>query len=255
MGRSLGIAEVLIIALVVLLLFGGRMIPRIGQQLGRRAKTGLRQWRWVWTLLTGSEDEIIRAEREFGEECAREFAAGHPGKPAPADRELAAAAAAKLAAHAGDPWRFTVQVIADAAANAFALPGGFIFVTDSLLRLCGRDAQEVAFVVGHEMAHVLLGHARDRFMAGAVLTRVASGAPAVGHMLAQLVNQGYSQDQEFDADMRALVLVRKAGFDPAAGQRMLARLERLGGAPDELAMYFSSHPPLLLRIEALRRAA
>lgn len=255
MGRSLGIGEIVIIALLVLLLFGGRKIPQIGQQLGRRARTVWRQWRWVWTLMTGSEDDIIRAEREFGRECAREFAAEHPEKPAAADGELVDAVAAKLAAHAGNLWQFTVQVIADSDENAYALPGGFIFVTDSLLRLCGRDEQEVAFVVGHEMSHVLLRHARDRFMAGAILSRVASGAPALGRMLAQLVNQGYSQNQEFDADKHAVVLARKAGFDPAAGERMLGRLERRYRSPGELASYFSSHPPASQRIEAMRKAA
>ncbi len=253
MGRSLGIAEIIVIALVVLLLFGGKLIPRAGNELGRRARTGWRQARWIWTTMFGGEEQIIRAEREFGQEIAREFLRAHPGGAE--DREATAAVASKLTAKVAQPWQFSVQVIAGEEENAYALPGGYIFVTSSLLRLCERDEQEIAFILSHEMAHVLLAHARERYLAGAFLSAVASRTPAFGHLLAQLVKQGYSRDQELEADRKAAALAKAAGFDPAAAVRLLARLERAGRGSNELDEYFSSHPPFAERIEALRRAA
>jgi Zn-dependent protease with chaperone function len=134
-------------------------------------------------------------------------------------------------------------------------------VTRPLLALCDED--ELAFVLGHEMGHVLLRHAIDRVMAHSALNaavgRLAAGGGVFGRSLAgvaaALLSQGYSQDQELDADRAGVRLARAAGFDPAAGARLLGRLAGVRGDLAGLSRYFSSHPPFEVRISHLGRVA
>jgi Zn-dependent protease with chaperone function len=146
--------------------------------------------------------------------------------------------------------------------NAFALPGGFIFATRSLLRLCQGSHDDLAFVLGHEMAHVLCGHVMERLVARSLLSTAVGRLNPVGGLLrmpvaslmATLLQQGYSQDQELEADSVGLELMQRAGFDPAAGPRLLDRLRQHFAAPSELAGYFSSHPPWQVRLDSLRQS-
>ncbi len=154
-----------------------------------------------------------------------------------------------------DPRReFCFSVVAAAVSNAFALPGGFVFVTEPLVDLCGRDEAEIAFFLGHEMAHVLRGHARDRLTTGAFLNAVTARLPGAGPLLRQVLVKGYSQDLELEADREGAGLLVAAGFDPRAALRGLRRLAQEPADNVGLLEFFSSHPPLAERVRRLEQA-
>jgi beta-barrel assembly-enhancing protease len=228
----------------------------LGQNLGR----SIHQASWLGQALTGTDEERIQAESVFGRDLAREVrvrmrVAADP-QPAAWLDEIGTGLAARVAKSKKRPFTFTLL---DAGApNAFAVPGGFIFIERSLLDLCGRDKHETAFVLGHEMAHVIRWHAIDRVLAEMAVAQLPIRG-AAGMILKRLgpklVSSAYSQDQEFDADALGARLAEAAGYDPGAGPRLL---ERLGPADAKaqrapLAIYFASHPPISERVARLRR--
>jgi predicted Zn-dependent protease len=230
--------------------------------LGRMVGPKLRQAQWVVSSLTGTEAEAVQAEYDVGRDLAQALAqqmevVRHPD----VERWLDDIGTRLTATVANKARRFCFRMVKSVEVNAFALPGGFVFLTQPLLELCQWDVHETAFVMGHEMGHVIHHHAIDRLMANSVvsaaLSRFAPGrglikTPLAG-LAASLLNQGYSQDQELDADRTGVQLTHAAGFDATAAARLLARL---GANPLEttfLGSYLSSHPPLEVRLRHLER--
>jgi len=208
----------------------------------------------MWSLLSGTEDESIQAERDYGQECASEFAKQFPGIASRADQQLAGGIGSKLADAVKDPrreFRFTVAV--SNIANAFALPGGFIYITGSLLQLGERDRNEIAFYLGHEIGHILKGHAKDHLTANAFLNAIVSRLPGAGLMLRQALSKGYSRSLELEADREAVRLAAAAGFDARASIQALRRLAQVSPDVSGLAEYLSSHPPISERIRELEK--
>jgi predicted Zn-dependent protease len=247
------VPALIIIIILLFLLLNPKLLPHIGTWLGSRSRKPYRQARWMWSSFAGSEDEVIRAEREYGRECALAFAEQYSGKVKQADQALVEDIGSKLATATKDPRRrFDFSVIAAAEANAFALPGGFIFITTSLLDLCGRNRDEIAFFLGHEIGHVLLGHARDRMTADTFLNAIATRLPAAGRMLREVVLKGYSREQELDADREGLRLAIAAGFDGDASSSALNRLGQVAPDASGFAAYVSSHPSLSERMRHLK---
>src|SRR5438105_10259832 len=144
----------------------------------------------------------------------------------------------RAAARADISWQWNVAD--DAELNAFALPGGWVYVTRGLLALSNRE-DEIAGVMAHEMAHVLERHAVKRVGAAtplAVLFGVPSGilgmvSPSLGaivggagRVVSGLALAPYSREQELAADRIGIALAARAGWDPAAPGRLLGTLER-----------------------------
>ncbi len=247
---------VLIIALILLLIFGSRLLPGLGSSLGRKARKPYRQARWLWQSTTGTEEDSIRAEREYGRECAREFLGQFPAKVPPGEQQLVSAIGSRLARAAEDPrLEFRCTVIASEVPNAYALPGGFVFITRGLLGVTGGDRDTVAFFLGHEVAHVTCGHAKERFAAQTLLGAVSGRMTGAGVLLRQLLDKGYSRALEQEADREAVRLMRAAGFDARASIRALERLGRTGRDTRGLAEYFSTHPSFADRISDLENLA
>jgi predicted Zn-dependent protease len=230
--------------------------------LGRTVGSQLRKANWVYRSLTGTEADALQAEYEVGRDLAWSLVQQMAVDPDRAAEQFLDDLGARLAAGVGIPGRrFCFRLVAAPEANAFALPGGFVFLTRPLLELCNWDRDEAAFVMGHEMGHVIRLHAIDRLMADSVLGAALSklklgkgllGAPLTG-LLTRLLHQGYSREQELDADRLGVRLAGAAGFDPTAAVRLLARLVTQAGSPSLLGSYFASHPPLDVRIETVRR--
>jgi Zn-dependent protease with chaperone function len=229
-------------------------------KLGRKLGTSARKGRWIWTSLTGSESEALEAEYQAGCDLARAFDRGAPLDDDSRSRELVAKTSEHLTRRLTNKQRrWRVMPIQASEPGAFALPGGFVYLTRPLLELCDFDEDEIACVVGHEMGHVVHGHAMER-ITNQLLTSAATSIP--GGLLSQwilstgmsLLHSAYSQDQEFDADEFGARLAAAAGYDPRAAIRAFERLQRLEtDAELPLARYFSSHPPLAQRIERLTR--
>ena len=235
----------------------GGFFYKAGRFLGRQS----RKASWAFRSLTGTEAEAVRAEWAVGRDLARDVLDQSEADPDPAVSGWLDEIGGLLARAVGQPERtFSFRALLVPEPNAFALPGGFVFVTRSLLRLCRGSHDDLAFVLGHEMAHVVCGHAMERLVARSLIGTVAGRLNPfrllrgpLGGLMSVLLQSGYSQDQELEADRVGTELARRAGFDPAAGPRLLEKLRLQFAGPGELAGYFSSHPPWAWRLENLRR--
>jgi predicted Zn-dependent protease len=242
----------LIVILILLLLFGSRLLPKLGEDLGRKARKPYRQARWLWNWAAGTEEDAIRAEREYGLECSREFAGQFPGNTDPGDQEFVDSVGSKLAEAVEDRRiKFRFAAVASSTANAYALPGGFVFITRALLKLTGYDRDAAAFFLGHEIAHITKGHARDRLTASTLLHAVSARLSGTGQLMRELLDKGYSRALEQEADLEAVRLAKAAGFDSRASIRALEKLGSVAKDHSGLAEYFSTHPSFTERIRDL----
>ena len=162
------------------------------------------------------------------------------------------------------PWTFTV--LDDPGFNAFAAPGGYVFVTSGLVERV--DEAELAGILAHEITHVTERHhlqaLRTKARAGAVTQLIGSQirTSAVGSLVSQqvlamarnLYSSGLDQQDEFDADRQGVVFAARAGFDPYGLPGVLQQLR--GQAPDDplFALSLSTHPPAQQRLDALASA-
>lgn len=163
--------------------------------------------------------------------------------------------------------RYRVTVLDSPVVNAFALPGGYVYVTRGLMSLANDEA-ELASVIGHEIGHVAARHSAQRHTAavgtsvlGAVLGAVV-GSSAVNQVLG-LGSQGllasYSRDQEYEADLLGVRYLANAGYDPYAAADFLGSMNaretleaKLRNMPGRNARnsWLASHPATPARIEA-----
>lgn len=230
--------------------------------LGRKVGPKVRKARWMWQSFTGTEADAIKVEYEVGLDLAREIRQqlGHSQEPQ-TDQMLNEIGSRLAACVANKSRRFNFETVKGPEPNAFALPGGFIFVTESLVELCRYDKNEIACILGHEMAHIIKGHAMNRIVSNsaiALASRAASIRGALSGWLrkvgVQFLESAYSRDLESEADRLGVRLVAAAGYEPDACVKLFSRLAELKSPPNELDLgsYFSSHPPFKVRIENVK---
>ena len=94
--RRLALLKLLLIV-GLLLFFGAKLLPRVGSWLGGSARKPFRQAKWMWSWFAGSEAESLQAEREYGQECARQFAKQFARSAARPSQQLVIAVGARLA--------------------------------------------------------------------------------------------------------------------------------------------------------------
>ena len=149
--------------------------------LGRMVGPKVRKGQWLWKNLTGSKAEAITAEYGVGCDMAAEVRGQVELCTEPGIKKLLGEVGSRLVSRVSDKRRrFSFEAVQSDKANAFALPGGFIFVTDSLIELCGRSPEETAFVLGHEMAHVIRGHAVERVVSDTAFSGLVRRLPGRG---------------------------------------------------------------------------
>jgi len=165
--------------------------------------------------------------------------------------------------HAAQRW--DVAVFKDDTANAFALPGGKIGVHSGLLKVA-KTPDQLATVIGHELAHVLANHSNERVstnfaaQSGLQVAAAVSGAAgsATQQQLFGLLGVGtqvgvllpFSRAQEREADLMGLDLMASAGFNPDESIALWRNMEASGGArPPE---FLSTHPGTTSRIHDLQ---
>jgi predicted Zn-dependent protease len=174
----------------------------------------------------------------------------------------------RLLAAANQPnAKFQVTILDTSEVNAFALPGGYIYVTRGILAL-SSDTSELAAVLAHEIAHVTLRHARartDKTRNTQIVDRVITGifggdnsANATASRTQQSL-AAFSQNQELEADKEGIKFAGKAGYDPQAAARFLGVMSRFAafsaGASKGDDGFLSSHPSTPSRIETAMSTA
>lgn len=226
-----------------------------------------------------TQTSITAAERKQGDEAhpqlLQEFGGAYAGSQAAYVNRIGQ----NIAVQSGlsrSPSDFTVTLLNSPVNNAFAIPGGYVYVTRQLMALMNDEA-ELAGVLGHEVGHVAAQHSKKRQSAATrntiigVLGAVLGGAigdnggllGGLGGLLqnnamqvAQLATLGFSRSQELEADQLGVQYLRKAGYDPLALSTMLASLAaqtdleaRLsGGDARSIPEWASTHPDPASRV-------
>ena len=157
-------------------------------------------------------------------------------------------------------WSWEVNLLNDAQINAFCMPGGKIaFYAGILVKLQLSD-DEVATIMGHEMAHALREHARER-LGKTAATRLGAGllssllglgsaGDALLNMGGQLLTLQFSREDETEADLVGMDLAARAGYDPAAGVTLWQKMMGANkGAPPQ---FLSTHPSGPTRIRDIQ---
>ncbi len=161
---------------------------------------------------------------------------------------------------------WTFRVVDDDVVNAFALPGGFIYITRGIMAHLTSEAQ-LATVVGHEIGHVTARHSVNQ-MSKAQLAQLGLGlgsvlAPDLAQQFGGLAQQGlgllflkYGRDDERQADSLGLRYMTRADYDPRPGPGVFETLQAVGEASgaERIPAWMSTHPDPGARAERLRAA-
>ncbi len=149
---------------------------------------------------------------------------------------------------------YSIRVVNDKSINAFALPGGPMFVHTGLILAADNEAQ-IAGVFAHEISHVALRHGTNQASKSSLLqlpAALAGGAVGNGSILGQLAQMGiglganslllkYSRGAEHDADLLGTRMMAGAGYDPIEMARFFEKLKGEGGTSKAM-QFFSDHP-------------
>lgn len=164
---------------------------------------------------------------------------------------------------------YQITILDSPAINAFALPGGYLYITRGILALA-NDSAEIAAVLAHEMAHVTANHGleRQRKEAEATLTSrvvdevISSDMSARAAVLrGKLQLAQFSRNQELEADAIGIRSLGRVGYDPYAAARFLRAMDgyqnfhRVSGDGDSSLDFLASHPNAPRRIEFAQRHA
>jgi beta-barrel assembly-enhancing protease len=212
-----------------------------------------------WNLFSPQQD--VEMGREVSRQAEREL-------PMLSDRQANAyidALGKRLAAHApGERYPYQFKIVNDTAINAFALPGGFVYINRGALDAADNEAQ-IAGVIAHEIGHVALRHgthqASTAYVAQAPLAILGGvlGSNSVGGVLAQLgvsfatssLLLRYSRDAESQADLMGIQILHDSGYDPRA---MVEFFEKIQAQSKGRALqFFSDHPNPENRISNVQR--
>ncbi len=160
-------------------------------------------------------------------------------------------------------WKWEVNLIGSKQINAFCMPGGKIAFYTGIITTLKLTDDEIAIIMGHEIAHALREHGRERVgkqrlaqgatVAASVLSALLGYGNIGGHIASgasQLTLLKYGRDDETEADVVGLDLAARAGFDPRAGVVLWQKMASIGkGQP---AQFTSTHPSHANRIKEIQ---
>lgn len=209
---------------------------------------------------TGEQDEI-----RMGQDFAATLLGAKPLLPDPQMQRYVNTLGRWLAMQTERPdlpWTF--GVLDDAGYNAFATPGGYIFVTKGLMLRMHNEA-ELAGVLAHEIGHVLRKHHLHAAQKAARLSALSDLLGSVGKgagekakevavgLARKLYTSGLDKDDEFEADRIGVVIAARAGYDAYGLPAVLQALQAQNGQDAEFALLFKTHPAPAARIDMLNK--
>jgi predicted Zn-dependent protease len=167
---------------------------------------------------------------------------------------------------------YHVAILDSMEINAFATSGGHIFITRGLIA-CADSEDSLAAVIAHELGHIQLQHSiksiKNSRITNAIITTASSAARAAGveqlkeladimdesvnEIITTLIDKGYTQEQEFEADTAAMSLLAAAGYDPAGLIAMIRQLEKNQG--NQSGGIIKTHPSPSQRLERAQDTA
>jgi predicted Zn-dependent protease len=224
--------------------------------------------------VTGEEQHVnMTAEEEVAlglqatPQMEQQYGGIHPDQQAGASVTAIGQQIVQASGAANSPYKFDFHLLADEETiNAFALPGGQVFITAGLLKNLKSKAQ-VAGVLAHEIGHVIGRHSAEQ-LAKSQLTQGLAGAAsiaaydpdrpgstvasaAVAAAIAKLVSLRFSREDELDADRQAVKYTGAAGYDPRAMIQVMQILEEKGGGGGGVD-FLQTHPNPGNRIQVLQ---
>ena len=218
-----------------------------------------------YTGKSQSVDLTVDQEIQLGLQSAPQMAAQHGGlHPDQQAQQLVDNVGAKLVNNSiarQSPYKYEFHLLRDPQTiNAFALPGGQIFITYALFSKLENEDQ-LAGVLGHEIGHVLGRHSAER-MAKQGLTQglisgvMVGGGEGIGQMsamIANTINMKYGREDELESDELGVLFLIKAGYQP---EEMIGVMEILKTAagPNRAPEFQSTHPDPENRIEMIKEA-
>jgi predicted Zn-dependent protease len=156
-------------------------------------------------------------------------------------------------------WKWEINVINSPTVNAFCMPGGKIVVFTGIIDKLKMTDDEIALVVGHEIAHALREHARARAAKGtitniaAIAVNVFTGSNVAGQLASvggDLLGRKFSRNDETEADLVGMELAARAGYDPRTGVGLWEKMSAASkGAPPQ---WLSTHPSGAARIQTFK---
>jgi predicted Zn-dependent protease len=262
----ISVREVLVIVLIVLIIFGYGWLSRAAAA----AKVATKKRFWVNTPVKGEKEfTLMTTEKELtlGKQAHSAISKQWGLYEDDALQEYVQQVGLRVAGASEQPrgpWRFSV--VDDAVPNAFAVPGGYIYITRGLLAyLC--DEAELAGVLGHEIGHVTARHTAARYTrtqvakAGLKLVRIIwpDTERTWGNWAAvkglRLLFLSYGRDAELQADDLAVGYLARAGLDPSGWTRAVTTLSRVENARGkQIPNWLSTHPSSIDRATKLGQA-
>jgi predicted Zn-dependent protease len=161
------------------------------------------------------------------------------------------------------PWHFTV--VDSPVVNAFALPGGYIYLTRGILAYLNSEA-EVAGVLGHEIGHVTARHSASQYsratgaqlglILGSIFVPAARPLSGLAESALGLLFLRYGRDDELQADELGIRYSTRSGWDPSGVAGMLSTLDRIGAQSEEerIPNWLSTHPAPADRVQRVQSA-
>jgi predicted Zn-dependent protease len=168
----------------------------------------------------------------------------------------------RLASVSRSEWKYSFKVIDSPEVNAFALPGGYVYVYTGLRKVAQTD-DELAAVLAHEITHAEQHHYAQQYKKastrGALLTvfSLAAGLPNIANQIVGLIDysmtQKYSRAHEYESDRMGVERMVRAGFNPQGMVSLLEKMSKEDQGSGTLTGWMRSHPEGRPRVEAVQR--
>lgn len=212
--------------------------------------------------ITLSPEEEIAIGLQSAPQMAQQYGGLYPDNKYQAHVDAVGEKLVKNSIASESPYQFDFHLLGDSEViNAFALPGGQVFITYALYSKLENEDQ-LAGVLGHEIGHVVGRHSADRMskqgLTQGILSGVAVGSESlsttqIAAMIANVVNMKYGRDDELESDNLGVKFMIEAGYKPEEMIGVMKILKSASG-PNSVPEFQSTHPDPENRIEKIQEA-